>query len=97
MKTIILAEEGIRQKGKPTVAGTHTIEEGETFVSLRFPNKPQTLTIPKNHIGVVHNDAENQISVIWHNCQAARRWRATVAIAQAETQSDLKGQQHDTN
>ncbi len=74
-----LAEHGARQKGKPTVDGKRILNSGDTFISLRFPNKPQTLAIPENCIGIVHDDPTEGISVLWADCQTARRWKNKVA------------------
>lgn len=75
-----MAEHGLRQKGKSTIEGKRTLVEGDTFVSLRYPNRPITKTIPVLCIGIVHDDPEEGISVIWEQSQAARRWRARVSV-----------------
>jgi len=80
---IKVAEHGNRLKGKPTIAGTRTLKEGDTFISLRYPNKPETLAIPPMSIGIVHDEGQEEISICWADCQTARRWRAKVSVEQS--------------
>lgn len=74
MKQPTQAEQGIRQKGRPTVPGKKLLLPGDTFVSTRYPNAPETLTIPLQCVGLVHNDGEETISVVYEDCQAAKRF-----------------------
>lgn len=70
----LIAEQGVRQPGKANEAGKVTLFQNDLFTSTRFPNKPRLMVIPKGCIGIVHEDAENEISVVRDDCQAARRW-----------------------
>jgi hypothetical protein len=68
------ANQGVRQAGKPSVAGTQLLKVGEKFISLRFPNKPEELIIPEGTVGIVHTDAVNEISVLRDDSQVVRRF-----------------------
>lgn len=67
------AEQGVRQKGNPVKEGVVTLFAGDSFVSLRYPNKPETLCIPQGCVGLFHADTQ-EVSVVRDDAQAVRRW-----------------------
>jgi hypothetical protein len=87
-----LANQGVRQKGKPINAQAHTLSSGDKFISLRFPNKPEELVIPEGAVGIVHNDAENEISIVRDDSQAARRWATRMQQTNKKLHADSNEQ-----
>lgn len=80
-----LGQQGVRQKGRSATGDSRKyLSPGDMFYSTRYPNKPELLQIPERCIGIIHDDAEEQISVIWDDCQAARRFRRKLAESYAK-------------
>ena len=72
-----VAMQGVRQKGHPKTASTSILKQGEVFISMRFPNKPEEFTVPEGCVGIVHKE-DKEVSIVRDDCQAVRRAVAKV-------------------
>ena len=70
---IRIAGKAMRMVGQPHPEYAKVLKAGNCFYSLKDANNPEVLMVPVGCVGIIHDDADNQISVVRNDCQAARR------------------------